>query len=219
MTDGSPTCSDLVCVELLVPGSRQRGRCFVSLNLLKTLDLATLAEELGRQFVEDDDTERLALLRRALDLPTVTFETYRGETAPYELHAYVRTAEVSDAPIFATVLAPMPVIEQLASTPPHIVLETATLQAITEEPTTASIVAALETWARRIWPESRVPRIVLSPWPGPTESREGSVEILRLFPTPAEVSGDDFTEIDAKVEFSPALNLVAPEFRLTEEAA
>ncbi|HVW26943.1 MAG TPA: hypothetical protein VHC69_16360 [Polyangiaceae bacterium] len=217
--DGSLTCSDLVSVDLTIPESKQKGRCFLSLNLLKTLDLGSLTKELGRQFVENDDIERLPLLRRALDLPIVTFETYRGETPPYELHAYIRATEVSDELIFATVLAPMPVVEQLASMPPYVVLETATLQAITEEPTTAAITAALETWARRVWPESRVPRILLSPWPGPAESREGSLEILRLFPTSGQLSEEDFTQVDLGEEFSPPPNLVAPEFRLTEEAA
>ncbi len=218
-TEDSAAESNLVCIDLVVPGSKQRGRAFLRLGVLKNLHVAELAHELGRQFVEEDDTERLPLLRRALDLPTVTFETYRGETAPYELHAYIKAAEVSDAPIFATVLAPIPVVRQLAAMPPHVVLETATLQVITEEPTTAAIVSALESWAKRIWPEIRVPRIVLSPWPAPTESRDGTVEILRLFPVPAEVSGVEFAKADTQVDFSPSPNLVAAEFRLGAEAA
>ena len=218
-TGDSPNESTLVSIDLVVPGSKQRGRAFLPLGVLKKLDIGALAHELGRQFIEEDDTERLPLLKRALDFPTVTFETYRGETPPYELHAYVRAAELSDTPIFATVLAPAPVVEQLASTPPHIVLETATLQVITEELSTASIISALETWAKRIWAEIHVPRIVLSPWPGPTESRDGSVEILRLFPAPAEVGGAEFTELDPQVDFSPSPNLVAAEFMLDGEAA
>jgi hypothetical protein len=211
--------STLASLELTMPGLKQRGRVFASFRALKAFDIAALTDLFSSRFVEEDDVERLRLLKSALTPHTVTFETYRGEMAPYELHAYVRASEVSEAPIFATVLAPMSVVEHLASMPPHIVLETATLQAITEEPTTASIVAALETWIRRIWPEQRVPTIVLSPWPGPTESRDASVEILRLFPAPTEVSGSDFSEIEGNVDFAPAPNLVAPEFRLTEEAA
>jgi hypothetical protein len=47
------------------------------------------------------------------------------------------------------------------------------------------------------------------------------VEILRLFPAPADASGVEFAETGAERDFSPSPNLVAAEFefRLGAEAA
>jgi hypothetical protein len=107
----------------------------------------------------------MVLLRKALDQKTVIFETFPGETPPVELHAYVRAPQVSDAPIFACVLASLDVVEHLVAAPPHVVLETATLQVIDDEASPASVVAGLEAWIRRVWPEVTIPRIKLHQWP------------------------------------------------------
>jgi hypothetical protein len=120
---------------------------------------------LGRIFVEEDDTARLDLLEQALIRRGVVIETYPGESSPVELHAYVRAGDVSEAPIFACVLASMAVVEHLVAMPPHVVLETATFQVIDNDLSRASITAGLEAWVRRVWPLGSVPRITLKEWP------------------------------------------------------
>ncbi|MCC6521901.1 MAG: hypothetical protein IT373_04505 [Polyangiaceae bacterium] len=204
----------LGAVELTVPGSARRGRAFFPANRSAALSLDELATELAERFVEQDDHQRLVLLRRALSQRAVTIETYRGETPPHELHAYLRAPEVSDAPLFACVLAPMAVVEHLVSMPPHVVFETATFQALGDPQTSASIIAALEAWVSRVWPGAEVPAIRLSPWPGPVDTPAGTVEILRLFPTTGAQ-----TDASAAAQFSPPSSLVADEFSLPREAA
>lgn len=163
-TDPAPKPA-LASIDLHVPGSDERGRAFVPSNLVRTLDLEDLRSHLGRCFIEEDDEARMSLLRRALAQQTITFETFPGETPPVELHAYVRAPQVSDAPIFACVLVSLAVVEHLVSTPPHVVLETATLQVIGDDTSPASVIAGLQAWMRRVWPGVAVPKIRLNQWP------------------------------------------------------
>lgn len=155
----------LARIDLRVPGSGQRGHAYLPTSLLPTIDVEELAAHLGRVFVEEDEEPRLRLLEQALARPAITVETYPGETAPVELHAYVRAPEVSDAPIFACVLATPAVVEHLVSMPPHLVLETSTFQVIGDDASPAAIRAGFETWAGRVWPDAKPPRIVVEQWP------------------------------------------------------
>ncbi|MGH7271823.1 MAG: hypothetical protein ACREJ3_15440 [Polyangiaceae bacterium] len=205
----------LASVELRAPGADRWGRAFLSVERLRQLNTDELAAAFDRQYVESDDAERLSLLERALRHPAVTVETYPGEAPPQELHVYLRASEVSDAPIFACVLASPEVVHELARQPPFVVMETASFQAMDAEVTSASITAAIEAWIRRVWPGLRVPTLRLSPWPGPIETEEGALEFLRVFPSVMASTGDLTTATGA---FSPPSDLVPPEF-LHERAA
>jgi hypothetical protein len=96
-------------------------------------------------------------------------------------------------------------------------METATFQAMDAEVSNATITAAVEAWAQRLWPALRVPTLRLSPWPGPVETQEGAIEFLRQFPEAGALPAD--ADASADVMFSPPANLVAPEFLLPEQAA
>jgi hypothetical protein len=205
----------LASVDLRVPGSSRHGRAFFPAGELTHFNVPELASQLARCFIEDDDGQRLELLGQALTQNAVTVEVYRGESAPHELHAYFHAPAVSSSPIFACVLAPKAVVEHLVATPPGIVFETAALQVIDADPTSAAIVAAIEAWMRRIWPDAQqLPTVSLSPWPGPVVSEQSTFEILRLFP-----SDDLETDGSGSPEFSPRSDLVAPEFSHEGEAA
>lgn len=207
--------ASLASVELRVPDSDRRGRAFLPVDVLPNLNVDELTAAFNRAFIEEDDPERLALLQRALSRPAVTVETYPGETPPQELHVYVRAPEVSDDPIFACVLAPPTVVRELASRPPHVVMETASFQVMDSEVSNAAVTAAVEAWAQRLWPALRVPMLRLSPWPGPVETEEGALEFLRQFPEAGALP----TGVLADATFSPPADLVAPEFLLPEQAA
>ena len=155
----------LATIDLVVPASEFRGRAFLPRTLLTTIQIDALEAHLGRSFVDEDDKKRLSLIRRALGQRTITFEVYPGETSPVELHAYVRAPQVSDASIFACVLLSLAVVEQAISVSPHVVLETATVQVIEDEASPASIIAGLESWMRRMWPDLVVPKVTLNQWP------------------------------------------------------
>jgi len=173
----------LASLEIRVPNSDRWGRAFLTVDSLRDVDLNELIGRFNRMFVEEDDVERLALLERAIAHPTVTVETYPGEIPPQELHVYLRVAEVSEHPIFACVLAPPPVVRELASKPPYVVMETASFQAMSGDVTNASVTSAVEAWIRRVWPTAPAPRLLLSPWPGPVETiaryRDDVLERLR----------------------------------------
>jgi len=117
---------------------------------------------------------------------------------------------VSEAPIFACVLAPTAVIRQLLCEPPYLVLETATFQSLGEDVTIASIAAALEAWIHRVFPDARVPQLHISPWPGAVETADLSLEILRLARTVPSAESMD-TGPDT---YSPPASLVAEQYRL-----
>ncbi|MGH7295947.1 MAG: hypothetical protein ACRELB_13485 [Polyangiaceae bacterium] len=210
MSDGP-----LASIELRVPDSHQWGRAFIPADRIRAVDLDELSALFNRSFLEEDDHERVALLERALRHRAVTVETYPGETAPQELHVYVRVPEVSEHPIFACVLAPPDVVRELASRPPYVVMETASFQALDGDITNASVQAALEAWIHRMWPSVRVPSLRLSPWPGPIETVEGALEFLGSFPEVTALPNGSF----AISTFVPPGNLVAPEFLLPEQAA
>ena len=97
--------------------------------------------------------DRLDLLKEVLsEHRSVTIEAHRGETPPYELHAYVRDA--ADRPLFACVLAP----PDAFTTPPE---ETDAFQTI-DDMTNDSVTSGLERWMRRVWSDLEPPTIVLA---------------------------------------------------------
>jgi hypothetical protein len=155
----------LVTVDVTVKGSDQHGRAFLPLRILRQTTDERLGILLSAHFVEDSDTERLRLIERALGQGAIAVETYPGEVPPHELHAYVIAPQVSDAPLFACVLAPIALVQHLVMEPPHIVVETATFQVIDGAVSPSSIVSAIESWVRRVWPHVGLPTVRLSQWP------------------------------------------------------
>lgn len=172
----------LAVIDLVVPGSGQRGRAILPVALLQSIPVDDLGTDLAERFIEEDDRQRFDLLEKALAQPAITVETYPGETSPVELHAYIRAPEISEAPLFACVLASSAVIEHLVATPPHVVLESATLQMIADDGLPSSVVSAMEDWIGRVWPDIEVPRIVLRQWPELERDRLLPSELTRPWP-------------------------------------
>jgi hypothetical protein len=203
------TDAPLASVELRVSDDSGRwGRAFLPVDVLRTIRVEELAAAFDRAFIEQDDLKRFALLERALAFPSVTVEIYPGETPPQEFHIYFRVPSVSDDPIFACVLAPPSVVRELASRAPHVVFETASFQATDGAVSNASIASAVDTWARRVWPELHVPTLLLSPWPAHVGAADTVAALykLRQFPPPTvgKISGGPET-------FSPPSDLVGSE--------
>jgi hypothetical protein len=68
----------------------------------------------------------------------------------------------------------------------------------------------METWVRRVFPDVKVPQVYISPWPGAVETKDLTLEILRLSRTiPALESA--IAGLDA---YSPPATIVAEEYRL-----
>lgn len=199
----------IATLDLNMAGSERHGRAFFSADKLAAIDPADLVARFERVFADAEDLKRLTLLERTLARQSLTVATYPGEGMPTEWHAYVVAPEVSEAPIFACVLAPTAVIRQLLGEPPHVVLETATFQSLGDEVTTTSVAAALEAWIGRVFPGASVPQLHISPWPGAVESKDLSMEIMRLSqavsPTESMATGPD--------AYSPPTGLVAEEYR------
>lgn len=168
-----------VCVTVCMPNSMQRGRVFLPIELLRTVDQEDLKSHFQRLFVEEDDKVRLELLDRAISRPYIVVETYPGETSPVELHSYVRCPEVSADAIFACVLVNYPALQRLLEAPPHIVAETASFQVIESDYSPASVTAGLENWLRRVWPNANPPEIEIREWPTIEVSRYFAEEGLR----------------------------------------
>lgn len=199
---------DVMSIDLEIEESHQRGRVFLVPQHWLSRDFGAeldgLRTRLKTVFVDADDQPRFHVLGEALKHSSVTIETYRGETYPYELHAYVRSSSPSASLLFACVLAAPAVVDALLTSPPHAVFETSTFQAI-DDVSNAAVISGLERWVRRVWPGLEPPTMLLSPWPGATEVQETSVEILRLFPTTALTTNEPGPEA---FTFAPPLSLV-----------
>jgi len=137
------------------------GRAFVS----PALDLpdGELQSWFDRAFIDDDDIERLPLLREALSAGPVVVDTYPDCDSRGELHAYVLAPAVTEAPLFACVLATTEAVKMLLREPPHAILETATFQVVGDRFTTDSVPAALQNWASRVFGLDGV-EFTLHPW-------------------------------------------------------
>lgn len=178
MPSESMSRQPLVAIDLPVLDSGRHGRAFLHSDRLATLRIADLRQLLDQSFIDDEDETRLLLLERALRQGTVDTETYPGEKSPVEFHAYLRAPDVSASPIFACVLAPLAVVEHLALTPPHVVVETAGFQVIDQDASPASITAGLEAWATRVWPEIATPRFRVRQWPDIDDASVEAGELL-----------------------------------------
>lgn len=172
--------SPFAAIHLRIPGTDQKGRAFVPTAQLDKINVDELSRHFSECFVEKDDEERNRLLGEALAARRIVIETYPGENEPIEYHCYVRSPEVSNAPLFACVLAPTAVVEHLLSFPPHIVFETSTFEAIGEEASAAAIKAGIESWVKRVWPAAITPAIKLVQWPDIEEASPVSSELIEL---------------------------------------
>jgi len=182
MTANAKGSSSLVSIDLRVPGSGQSGRAFLPREFLHAIQIEKLEVELARTFVDEDDCARMELLATLVHRRRVVIETYPGEESPVELHAYVQALGPSGDPVFACVLAPYAVVEHLVASPPHVVLESASLQVIGDDVSPATIRAGLETWMRRVWPNATVPNITLREWPDIVVSRVLSARLVPAWP-------------------------------------
>jgi hypothetical protein len=108
-------------------------------------------ERFERKFLnEDEEGERLLLLKNALLAPPVTIETYPAYLGRTEQHAYICTSSATR--IFACVLVTLKLVEHLVESG-NVVIETTSFQVVEGEFTDNSIVHAIQLWVKRLWPE------------------------------------------------------------------
>lgn len=156
----------LATIELEVPATGQGGRVFLDRELLGRTTVEALETEFAAGFVESDDEVRMALIQQLFsENQSVRVTVHPGENTPPEYHAFLTDPRNPDVPLFACVLVPMPVVSKLVSAAPYVVFESLTLQAMAADTEPRRMVVALEAWARRVWPQMRLPRFELSPWP------------------------------------------------------
>lgn len=196
----------LITLELTNDATGESGRVFTRSQTFFS-ELEALEKRFAARFADEEDRERLAFLRAALEAPAVTVDAYRGEEAPYEIHVYLTGAAPGGHALFACVLVPPSLLDQFLSTSDAIVVETATMQVI-DGVTSAAIVAGLERWCQRLWPRLKPPAFWVTPWPKSFTSDEGAIELLTLFPIrPSEtLMTHTFAEADAR--FVPPASLV-----------
>jgi hypothetical protein len=155
----------LATIELEIPETGENGRVFLNRELLRETTVAILEKEFAATFVEPEDAPRMALIRQLL-LPSlntpIVVTVHPSEISPPEFHAFLKDPSSPCEPLFACVLAPMPVVAEMVAAAPQIVFETATFQAMAADTAPSKILAALEAWSRRMWPELPVPKFVLS---------------------------------------------------------
>lgn len=152
----------------------QSGRVFLPTEMIQLAKERGIQEMFDRDFADEDDEERLSLLKDAVSAPTITIATYPGYDSPQELHAYVEAPGNPPNRIFACVLMSLAAVKHNLERPPRMVMETASLQVVGPSLSDTSIAAAVETWIARMFPGRPMPRILLNPWPGTVESEEES---------------------------------------------
>jgi hypothetical protein len=153
---------ELVSVDFAL-SSGERGRVFLFRDSLPAVRNEFDAA-VAREFVEDDDRERLQLMRAAASAATLNFEIYPAESTSEEQHAYVVAPSTSEHPLFACVLATTSVVRELLKETTY-VAETAAFQVVGELMTDASIAAGLENWISRVYPDSDLPKLEVERWP------------------------------------------------------
>lgn len=195
----------LAVIDLEIPESGRKGRAFLERELLRTTTLHDLDQSFARGFVEVDDAPRMPLIEQLLRRSDVVqVAVHPGQSSPPEYHAYLRDPASPETRLFACVLAPLPVILELLTEPPHVLFETASFQAVLGDVTPTSMVAALEAWGQRVWPELELPKFEVRPWPseevhgpgvvsttgGPKKAPPGAQPILPDgdYPTAEELS-------------------------------
>ncbi len=131
-----------------------------------TLGMDELERRFAEHFADPEDEARLAEIEGILSsTETIVVDVLPGESVPPEYHVYVRDPREPDRRLFACVLAPEAVTDELLQASPHLLFENATFQAMSSDTSTAGLLGAVETWFRRLFPDLAVPRIVLRPWP------------------------------------------------------
>jgi hypothetical protein len=178
-------------IELELPSSGRRGRAFLDRDLLNSNTIAVLERDLAENFVQPEDVVRTQLLERLLgESELVHVSIHPGELSPPEYHVYFRDQQAPETPLFGCILAPLPVISEMLAEPPHILLETATFQAMLGDNTPAAMIAALEDWSRRVWPQMKVPRFDVRPWPVETVPDTIELKTSNLRKVPAGAGAD-----------------------------
>jgi len=208
MTENFEHPFPLVSVELSIPGTDQHGRAFLPFDLIDSVKFDNLVVQFSRAFTEEDDKARLERIEQVITRPYVDIEIYPGETVPVEGHAYFRFAEELAEPIFACVLADNAVLGHLVSAPPHVVFETATLQVVEDITSPALVMAGLETWIRRVWPQLPIPKIRLREWPNVENSDFNPEDLFNAWspsPKPARRSQQAMPETDTDLLAQPSL--------------
>lgn len=156
----------LAVIDLEVEKGGRSGRVFLERDLLERVTIAELEAELARQFIDPDDEDRMRLIEELLrQHETVQVAVFPGEESPPEYHAYVKDPGNPSSRWFACVLAPNPILYELVAEPPHALFETATFQVMAAEASPASMLAAIESWAKRVWPLLTLPKFEVLPWP------------------------------------------------------
>jgi hypothetical protein len=156
----------LAIVDLDMAKNSRSGRVFLDRDQLDNQTVAELKAKLEECFVESDDEERMGLIENLIDRHDVLqVVVFPGEQSPPEYHAYLRTPGAPDERLFACVLAPEPIIRQLVERGTGVVFETATFQGMQGDTTPIAMQAAVESWARRVWPGHELPRFEVLPWP------------------------------------------------------
>lgn len=157
---------NLVTIELDVPGSSRRGRVFFTGELYGSVPLERLEAELAAAFIAPEDEARFKRIEDLLSRgATQQVAIYPGETQPPEYHMYLRDPALPEAPLFGCVLAPEAVVVSLLEEAPQILFETAIFQAMPNDTSPAALLAGVELWARRVFPDLKLPRFELFPWP------------------------------------------------------
>jgi hypothetical protein len=196
--------NQIAVIELKAPTDGRFGRVFLDRKMLEQVRLTELELELEANFVDPEDKARMGLIESFLDTyQSLQISIFPGEQAPPEFHAYFRDPKDPESRLFACVLVPEPIVRKLLEAPPHMVFETETFQVMGGDTSPASLQAAFESWARRVWPNRELPRFQVLPWPveevhsqPPVPSRQpkgvprGAVPLLPQtdFPTGEELS-------------------------------
>ncbi len=195
----------IATIELQHPQLGTTSRVFLARELLSRLTVEELEKQLGEHFSDDEDAARMVRIEAILRSGApVCVSVHPGETSPPEYHAFVVDPAEPDTPLFATVLAPPSVVAELVAETPHVVMETATFQAMDSDVSLSGLRAAIERWAKRVFPALELPRFEVRPWPveevhsflpPATDQSKGNVvpagapsELQRTdFPTPEEL--------------------------------
>jgi len=106
--------------------------------------------------IEDDDVERLALLKRAFaeQRDAITFKAYPGETDSPEWHVYARAPSVADTQIFACVLASPATMQAMAKRHPDApaMPDYCWFQAIKSD-APDDVVTGICVWIKKVFPD------------------------------------------------------------------
>jgi hypothetical protein len=193
----------MAVIDLAVPGSDRAGRVYLDRDLLTQVTVSQLERHLRDHFIDPEDTDRMSLIEALLrQQETLDVAVFPGEESPPVYYAYIKDPGDPDTRLFACVLAPEPVVNAMIDQSHQPTFETATFQVMSADTAPADMRRALETWARRVWPELRLPALTVRPWP---------IEEVHSRPPPSPAASPAFVPRNA-----PAL-LDASDYPLPEE--